>query len=429
MGMFKEWLQKEDPSFCYCEGMMDWVKGKLAPAAMLGALALGGNTALSQQPVPPPTTQAATQPAVINVPSQAEQQRALQELKKIFKDDIANANTKEGKIALAKTFLQTAIGTKDMVLKYVLLTQAQTLASQNGDGATAMAAVNVLVKEFSVKDPLATRANVALKAKGVTYEQVSQLIDEALNQDNYPLAKRLASVGVRIASDEQKPEAVAKSRAITQTSLAFGRVKSSLVKLEASPDDTRANRAVGEYYAFYKQDWQKGLPYLVKSGDKTLVTLAQLDMTNPKEAAEQAALGDEWWDYAERQKGIVQNNIKERAKAWYEKALPSLTGVEKIRVEKRVLGEAYEMVGTWVVTQGGWKSTWIFLSDHTVHDGGANGVLQPNDKGGRWWVQNGQICIQWERIGWWAVKLPLNTNGTQAVASWEKTTTVDLKKK
>ena len=51
---------------------------------------------------------------------------------------------------------------------------------------------------------------------------------------------------------------------------------------------------------------------------------------------EQAKLGDGWWDVAEKQAKTAQRSIKARALYWYQEALPSLSGLVKDNVEKRL---------------------------------------------------------------------------------------------
>src|SRR5262249_26298294 len=116
----------------------------------------------------------------------------------------------------------------------------------------------------------------------------------------------------------------------------FEAVKPHITKLAKEPDDAEANTEVGRYYALIKGNWKKGLPLLVKGKDEALQALAKKDLANPKASKTQVTLGDAWWDLADKAKVPAKERLQERAAFWYEQALPDLTGLNKVRLEKRL---------------------------------------------------------------------------------------------
>src|SRR5262249_14401733 len=84
-----------------------------------------------------------------------------------------------------------------------------------------------------------------------------------------------------------------------------------------------------------KGEWDKGLPMLAKGSDAKLKELAQKELAGPKDAAEQAAVGDGWWDYAEIDKP-GKRQLHARACYWYEQAVAGLPALAKAKVEGRL---------------------------------------------------------------------------------------------
>lgn len=89
-------------------------------------------------------------------------------------------------------------------------------------------------------------------------------------------------------------------------------------RLQEAPDDPEANTVVGKYLCFVQGDYENGLQFLSKSGDKTLQTLAQHELaplyadTGPKKIG----MGDEWISAAKTQKPLFRI-FYDRAAYWY----------------------------------------------------------------------------------------------------------------
>ena len=111
----------------------------------------------------------------------------------------------------------------------------------------------------------------------------------------------------------------------------YAAVQKDLQTLKEKPDDAEANLAVGKFYCFLKQDYEKGDPYLVKSGNLAVATAATSDAEDPKEVKEQLALADSWWKLADNITLNAAAGVRRRAYDWYTKALPNLTGKEEER--------------------------------------------------------------------------------------------------
>ncbi len=67
-----------------------------------------------------------------------------------------------------------------------------------------------------------------------------------------------------------------------------------------------------------------------------LKDLATKSKAVPADPTAQAALGDAWWDAAEKAKGQDQDDLQKGAAYWYRLAVNGLTSLAKNRVEKRL---------------------------------------------------------------------------------------------
>ncbi len=101
--------------------------------------------------------------------------------------------------------------------------------------------------------------------------------------------------------------------------------KKALDKLQTTPDDPDANTVVGKYLAFVQGDYEQGMTYLVKSGDKTLRTLAEHERaplyadTGPKKVG----MADEWVNAAKSNRPLFRI-FYDRAAYWLGQAWPEM---------------------------------------------------------------------------------------------------------
>ncbi len=113
-------------------------------------------------------------------------------------------------------------------------------------------------------------------------------------------------------------------------------LKGHFKTLEAKPDDPAANAAVGKFAALVKGDWKRGLPLLSKGAEPAWKALADRELAPPTDAAAQAALGEAWLAQAEKETPTYKARARVRAADWLSRALPGLTGLAKVAVEKKL---------------------------------------------------------------------------------------------
>ena len=282
------------------------------------------------------------------VPDQEAQAKAEKTIKEIFKDEYAKKKPAE-KIELANKLLQQGAETNDdPAAKYILFREARDLASKSGDVALALKAVDELVMQFElspVEEKFTTldvleRASTTSAANKSIFEVMMAFVEERLRADDYDLAMK----SLKIAQSAAAKTRIAANVAIVSTRIkemdsirkANDRVKQDRATLKDMPDDPAANMSVGKFVCFFKGDWMMGLPMLAKGLDPKIQSLAKQDLSAPTMSAAQLELGNAWWDFGEGLDKAEQTAIRLRAIYWYKQAQTELTGLTKIRIEKRI---------------------------------------------------------------------------------------------
>ncbi|MCY3019662.1 MAG: hypothetical protein NTW87_11620 [Planctomycetota bacterium] len=266
----------------------------------------------------------------------------------VFKADYAKTKPAE-RAEFAQKLLQQGMETKDdATTRYILFREAASQAAQAGDAATAMKALTELGKAYNV-DALALKIDALAKAGGAAAtadankalaENYVALIDEAIAADNYDAAARATGPAESAARRAQDMPLVAKVQArakeLRDLQGEFVKVKAAKQTLTEKPDDPAANFAVGKFLCCVKGDWENGLPMLAKGNDASLKAAAERDLAKPVSPGDVAALGDAWWDAAEKATGATKARLQERAAGLYTRALRGLSGFAKTKLEKRI---------------------------------------------------------------------------------------------
>src|SRR5262249_27615822 len=157
----------------------------------------------------------------------------------------------------------------DLAGRYVLLRQAQELASQAGEVAIALQAIDELAQSFQLPARDAFQARIkaldgaaAAVAEPRAYQDVVDsclgLLDDALASDEYEAAHALLSTAERAARKLKVVSLVASVRRrndeVSKVQIAYARWKPFADTLRSNAADPRANLEMGKYHAFIKGD-------------------------------------------------------------------------------------------------------------------------------------------------------------------------------
>lgn len=255
------------------------------------------------------------------------------------------------RVKLAREMVQSARTIEDASERYALLSQAAELAEAAGDPALTLQIVDILGEHFKI-DACQLREQAlgryALAARSAEqYASLAAVSEQAMKQAlavrNGTSAMRVAEIVVqacqRLPGREFRKDALARREWVELIWQQLEEVRQAEAIATERPDDTAAHLTLGRWHSFANDDWEQGLPHLAKCSDEPLQGLALQDMklAESTDVEAQVALGDAWWELAQRRKGEEQSPLMLRAGFWYQKALDgSLTGLKRIRLEKRL---------------------------------------------------------------------------------------------
>jgi hypothetical protein len=332
------------------------------------------------------------------VPSVQAQKAAEKLIHEIFKDDYSK-NSASDKAQFAAKLVRQAADTKDdPTSRYVLLRDARDLSAQAGDLRTLFLATDELVRGFDVQAIGFKLAAYGAAASTVRTPEdqlrLSQaylsLSHEAALAGDGDGAQKAVTAAASLARKAKDLAAVGKADAAAKE-LAELRGKLESFKkasdtLASSPDDAPSNEVVGEWWCFVRGDWEKGLPYLAKGTE--LKSVAKTELAKPGSATDQVALGDSWWDLGDKKAGAARENLRKHGAYWYSAAVGQLTGLTRVRIEKRLKDVPPDLTG------GALPGTITFTS--------ADQLSKFRSSGGTWKIEDGELLGTCPDHGQWA---------------------------
>lgn len=286
----------------------------------------------------------------IPVPDDAAVAKAEATIREVLKADYAR-KLQSDKKALAKKLLGLAEQTKDKPTdRYVLLRDARDLAAEGLDPAMAVQAVEEMAKLYEVDEQRLKLEILEKTVNGTASSAVLRAVaetaltgsDQAAASDDYERAIKYAQLAGRAARKGALTGGVAEEADFRISQAKKGTeglaaVKDALEKLKATPDDPEANLAVGKYRCFVQARWDEGLKHLVKGNNAVLKAAAELDAKASQDSSVETQAGEAWWEFAQKEaKDAEKRAAENRARLWYARAYPRLTGLDKAQAENRI---------------------------------------------------------------------------------------------
>ncbi|MGC4005813.1 MAG: hypothetical protein QM811_22920 [Pirellulales bacterium] len=160
-----------------------------------------------------------------------------------------------------------------------------------------------------------------------------------MQRDDYDTAIRLNNIATALAKklgdNTLTLQLTNSGKSLLQGKTQYLKVKSARDVLKTNPADPEANAAWGEYVAFVKGDFPKGLGYLAK-GTEPINSIAKRDASNPRASSDRLAVADAWWELGDKEKDHTRAGMRQRAAQLYQEILPDLTGISATKAEKRI---------------------------------------------------------------------------------------------
>ena len=286
------------------------------------------------------------------IPTDEQQQTVERQVREIFQAEFAAAKTAETRSALAgKLVEQAGKSGSDVAAPYVLCRLAAQQYAAAGNLDKAMTVLDTTAARYDtdvsrlkleiLNSLLGSRAKPAAIepdiARGI-YDAAMKLTESAAATGEVEAAVQfvriVSTAAYRSRDPELERESGKKTREIDALKARFTAVQKALDTLETDPADADANLKAGQWLCLVKGQWDRGLPMLAKGSNKALAELARQDLGTHGEAKKQVAVADAWWNLGEKEPAN-KAALQDRARHWYQLAMPKLAGLDKARAEKR----------------------------------------------------------------------------------------------
>jgi hypothetical protein len=286
-------------------------------------------------------------PGKAPVPPEAEQKRAEKLIRDLFKDDY-KASERAARRAFAAKLVKQGVETQDdPVSRFVMLREARDIAAEQMDLVVAFEAIDKLAEIYDVKaDDFRAAASAAAKKAAKAPEDAADLavfhiefVKGLLKKEDFDDALKSARDAEALAKASKDVPLQGEVSLILKDIPEFKKEKDLAIKAElalsANAADADASLRLGRYLCFSREEWAKGLALLARAAETTVRDAAMRDATSPADPAEQAKAGDAWLAAAEKERGALdKRRYQGRARHWYEKAQPGLTGLARVKVDK-----------------------------------------------------------------------------------------------
>jgi hypothetical protein len=287
----------------------------------------------------------------IPVPDDQSLHHALDRVKDLFQAEYAGALGGTGKKQLAGRLLREADSIQDDAdARYAILRAALDLYLEAENVPGTMAVVDRIASDFDI-NPLLAKGRLLRRMSGSASGRVRQLVgkraftmsEEALQAEQPELAVAFLDMAGNVAKSTHDRELAVLIRErdadLRQLAAVMAAVETAKETLEHKEDDPDACLTVGEWLCFRAGDWERGLTLLAKGSNPQLKMAAELETTARSDVAQRKQLADLWLELADSAEDrTVSLALKRRAKHWYTVALPEMTGLDRIAVE-RVLAQ------------------------------------------------------------------------------------------
>ncbi len=275
-------------------------------------------------------------------------------LREVYAKKLEEAIDDDKKSEAAREMLDEAKLMEDPASAYVLQSAAVSLASESGEFPLVVESTDMRVGRFDVDayeenmtaltnfgSACATRE--ASDIDGIVYlQRALPTVFAAIKNDDYVRAATIVRYAFKFV-DQPRNETIPKSLNALRVQLAsaqrsFDAAKESLAKYRVDSSDGESAATFGRFLCFIKGDWEAGLPLMLQGGSDDLRNLVEADLNGAKDVKAQVALGDSWWELAERAKaGVYRQAGRDRAAHWYRQAFAVMPeSLDKLHVKARL---------------------------------------------------------------------------------------------
>lgn len=280
------------------------------------------------------------------VPDKATLEREEARLRETFRVRLAQAKNPADKGTLAGDLLGEAKAAgQEPAARFALLALARDLSLAAGEPARFREATEEMARDYEL-DLVAERTRALVEASEEKLPAVVrtalahlaiELALEALQAESFEAAERLAKAGSQYANmplgvKGRDPNAIRQAAQLVEWIPWYKEQRELALQAEKTlaqqPDDAKAAHIAGAYDALIREQWDRGLPLLLKSDNALLRGLAEAERAAGRSvtAEEMVKLAAQWVAALPSLEAPYQRAARRRALYWYETALPFLSG-------------------------------------------------------------------------------------------------------
>lgn len=286
------------------------------------------------------TSSVTAQPGRDPIPSDTAQAQAEKELRFLLGGKLSPANAEEAQAVALELAALSEQTSGESAARFVLLRFAREIALETGEPALVLQMIDRTARQFAIDELVAKIAVIrTLLERGALDDSPHFVpIDEALQQvrrdairldredivhDVADLLATLSGRGLEVSVTPSIPTEV--------------EAKAAALRVAEKPGDAEANRIVGLYLCFARDAWLAGIAHLAKGDDPALRRIAELEQFGWKGRADLlVGAADGWRLIAQSAPESTRHIVMARAEALYRSAYPELTGLARLRVEKKM---------------------------------------------------------------------------------------------
>lgn len=280
------------------------------------------------------------------VPNMEQLREAKQLFASKYGDDLARVRKTPAEYETFMTRLEEeAASEKNNALQYLMYEEACDAAASVLRHDALMKLVDEMEQRWEI-DALRTKQLLLLKARPInspatenfadTAAELAKQAEEAGRLDvaiaaaNYSLR-----VGDKVKGRDQK-ELLRRVRDWEALADAAEKAQAGEAALAKDASDADAHLQVGRYLSYFKREWPTGLGHLAQSDSEDEKAAAKEDLANPTEPLTQFAVAERWYMLSKRKSGTARQSVLERAKHWFDMALPGLDEATRATAESRL---------------------------------------------------------------------------------------------
>ncbi len=344
----------------------------------------------------------------VEVPDNTQRASAIKQLKKTYSEFYEDKTPiKQGEFVdvLLKDAQEKDI---DAVSRYVMFDEARKISIALAHPENTAKCVDMLGKYFELEfyelakkslDEVGRKIKMPAKREKLITAW-SGFWRKALNEEDFVHAVELIDRTIRAARKLKDVEFLKRMSVIKSDVQGMKNIASKAEKqrevLKENAGDAAANLAEGRYLCFVKNDFAKGIPYLMKGSDSRLKNASELEtkilkIAEDQQTADQQLEVAEAWMAVARKDDLVSKRLKLHAAKWFEKAEIQLNGLKKKEVGK-ILDELDLIKTEFDAGTASAFGTYRFLAEHT---------WQFDWRGyGRWnnakFTSDGRLSFMWD---------------------------------